>query len=56
MEFLEFNPGSYLLEIWNTYMEERTRLSKIESANGKLAVENPSFLKDISFKIIMVEK
>lgn len=56
VEFLEFNPGSYLLEIWDTYTGERTRLSKIESANGKLVVEIPSFLKDISFKIIMVEK
>ncbi len=44
------------MEVWNTYTGERTGLSKIESANGKLVVEIPSFLKDISFKVIMVEK
>ncbi len=56
VELLDFNSGSYLFEIWDTYTGERTRLSEVESSDGKLVVEIPVFLKDVAFKMIRVEK
>ncbi|MCX8182973.1 MAG: cellulase family glycosylhydrolase [Crenarchaeota archaeon] len=55
VELLDFNPGSYMFEIWDTYTGERMRLSEVESSDGRLLVEIPVFLKDIAFKIIRVK-
>jgi aryl-phospho-beta-D-glucosidase BglC (GH1 family) len=56
VEFSDFNAGSYLFEVWDTYSGEKTWATRVESSNGRLVVEIPSFLRDISFKIIMAEK
>lgn len=55
LEF-KFNAGSYLFEVWNTYTGERTWSMEVESSDGRIIVEIPTFLNDISFKMIRVEK
>ncbi|MEM2088474.1 MAG: cellulase family glycosylhydrolase [Thermoproteota archaeon] len=55
LEF-KFNAGSYLFEIWNTYTGERTWSMEVESSDGRIMVEIPIFLNDISFKMIRIEK
>jgi hypothetical protein len=56
VELPGFNAGSYLFEVWDAYSGEKTWATRVESSNGRLIVEIPSFLKDVSFKIIMVGK
>jgi hypothetical protein len=56
VELSDFNTGSYLFEVWDTYSGEKTWATRVESSNGRLVIEIPSFHKDIAFKIIMVEK
>jgi len=56
VELSGFNAGSYLFEVWDTYSGEKTWATRVESSNGRLVIEVPSFHKDIAFKIIMIEK
>ncbi|MEM2945133.1 MAG: cellulase family glycosylhydrolase [Thermoproteota archaeon] len=56
VEFPDFKTGSYLFEVWDTYSGVKTWAIRLGASNSRLVVEIPAFLKDISFKIIMVEK
>jgi len=56
VEFPNFDTGSYLFEIWDTYTGERTASVKVESSNGRLMVGIPAFLKDVSFKIVRIKE